>query len=73
MNPQLIEIPKKPVRLTLAGLDGNAFALMGAFRKAARQQGWSKEAIAVVLNQCMSSDYEHLLRVLTTYCVDEEE
>ncbi len=29
----------KTVKLTLVGLDGNAFSLMGAFQKAAKRQG----------------------------------
>ncbi len=53
-----------PVRLNLVGLDGNAFALMGAFQKAARQQGWTPDAIRAVLDDCKSGDYQHLLGVL---------
>ena len=56
--------PEKKVKMTLVGLDGNAFSLMGAFRNNARQQGWSKEEIKVVLDECKSSDYNHLLQTL---------
>lgn len=35
----------KKVSLRLVGLDGNCFALLGAFAKAARHQGWSKQEI----------------------------
>jgi len=52
------------VKLKLVGLDGNAFALMGAFQRAARQQGWSQNDIANVLYDCQSGDYNHLLSVL---------
>jgi hypothetical protein len=36
---------KKQITLELAGLDGNAFSLMGAFQRQARREGWSKEEI----------------------------
>jgi len=29
----------KKVKLTLVGIDGNAYSIMGAFQKAARRQG----------------------------------
>jgi predicted CoA-binding protein len=55
---------KKKVKLNLVGLDGNAWALMGAFSNAARKQGWTKEEIKGVMDECMSSDYDHLLATL---------
>lgn len=67
-----IQTTTKKVRLTLAGLDGNAFALMGAFQKAARRQGWSQEEINVVITKCQSGDYNHLLLALMEVCVDAE-
>jgi hypothetical protein len=57
----------KTVVLTLVGLDGNAFSLMGAFSQAARQQGWTKNEIDIVLNECMKGDYNHLLRTLIVH------
>ena len=62
---------KKTVKLSLVGLDGNAFSLMGAFQQAARRQGWTKEEIKEVLNECMSGDYDHLLATLANVCVEE--
>jgi len=63
---------KKKVRLTLEGLDGNAYALMGAFQKAASRQGWSAEEIKQVLDECKSSDYSHLIRTLIKYTEDDQ-
>ena len=54
----------KKVKLKLVGLDGNAFSLMGAFRKQARKEGWSPEEINLVIEECMSGDYNHLLCTL---------
>jgi hypothetical protein len=63
----------KKVTLTLVGLDGNAFSLMGAFSRAARQQGWSKNEIDIVLNECMKGDYNHLLTTLIYHTEESEE
>ena len=54
----------KKVKMDLVGLDGNAFALMGAFGAAARRQGWTSEEINAVITECTSGDYDHLLATL---------
>lgn len=58
----------KKVSLELVGLDGNAFSIMGAFQKQARREGWTKEEIDAVLNECMSGDYNHLLVTIMNHC-----
>lgn len=65
----------KKVKLTLCGLNGNAFSLMGAFSKQARHEGWTKPEIDAVLNKAMDGDYNNLLRTLMEVCkdVDDEE
>lgn len=60
----------KKISLKLVGQDGNAFALMGAFSKQARKEGWNKEEIDSVLNKAMSGDYNNLLCVLGEHCED---
>ena len=59
--------PSQRVTMNLVGLDGNAFALMGAFQKNARRQGWTQEEVDKVLEECTSGDYNHLLRVLMAH------
>lgn len=54
----------RKVKLELVGLDGNAFFLLGAFQRAAREQGWTKGEIEAVMTEAKSSDYNHLLSVL---------
>ena len=61
------------VKLSLVGLDGNAFSLMGAFSSAARKQGWKKADIDKVTADCMSGDYDHLLCVLMDNTIDPED
>ena len=61
------------VKLNLAGLDGNAFSLMGAFQHQARKEGWTSEEIKTVIDECKKSDYNHLLITLMDHCEDSEE
>ena len=63
----------KTVELDLVGLDGNAFALMGAFQHAARQQGWTHKEIYTVLAECQRGDYDHMLQTLMKYTYSGEE
>ena len=60
----------KRVRLDLIGLDGNAFSLLGAFQRAARQQGWTPAEIAAVRTEATAGDYNHLLCTLMAYTTD---
>ena len=66
-------VVNKTVQLRLAGLNGNAYSLMGAFQRQARKEGWSKEEIDKVLAECKSGDYGHLLYTLIEHCDDPEE
>ena len=63
----------KKVNLTLVGQDGNAFNLMGLFQRQARREGWTKEEIDCVLDECRTGDYDHLLQTLIGYCEEQDE
>lgn len=63
---------QKTIKGSLVGLNGNAYNLMGYFQKEARRQGWEKEEIDKVLNECKSSDYNHLVATLLEYIEEEE-
>jgi len=55
--------PKNPdITVTLTGQDGNAFAVLGRCRKAAREAGLSEDEIAAFMAEATASDYDHLLR-----------
>ena len=58
----------RTIKLKLVGLDGNAFALMGAFSRQARKEGWTRPEIDAVRTDCRSGDYNNLLRVLDSHC-----
>ena len=59
-----MNVPDKKVKLKLVGLDGNAFALMGAFQRQARKEKWTPGEIKMVLDESTSGDYDHLLATL---------
>lgn len=52
----------------LTTTDGNAFALLGAFRKQAKREGWTTEEIDAVMTEANSGDYDHLLQTLMDHC-----
>lgn len=60
----------KAVDLTLEGLNGNAFVLMGAFQSQAKKEGWTKEEIKTVLDECKLGDYDHLVGVLMDHSIN---
>lgn len=55
------------VKLNLLEIDGNAFALLGAFQSAARRQGWPAQRITEVTTEARNGDYDHLLATLAKY------
>lgn len=61
------------VRVKLVGLDSNAFVLMAAFGDAARKQGWTREEINVVLDECKKGSYDDLLVTLMANTEDPDE
>lgn len=54
--------PKYDVGVQLSGQDGNAGAIMGRVSDALKQAGASNEEIREFRAECMSSDYDNLLR-----------
>jgi hypothetical protein len=56
----------KKLNLNFFGQDGNAFALLGYFRRKAKQAGWTSEEIKKATDEATSGDYEHLI----TYLMD---
>jgi hypothetical protein len=58
----------KKVKLKMVGLDGNAFSILGAFRRQAAKEKWTKDEIQEVLDQAMSGDYYHLVGTIADHC-----
>ena len=65
------QIIKKTVNLSLIGLDGNSFSIMGAFQRQAKTEGWTKDEINKVINEAMSGDYNHLIATIQNHCKEE--
>jgi hypothetical protein len=63
-----MELPKKKVSLDLTEVDGNAFALLAAFRSQARREGWSAEETQAVSDEARKADYDHLVFTLAERC-----
>jgi hypothetical protein len=61
---------QKRVTLTLVGLDGNAYALLGAFSKQARKEGWTSAEVSAVIKRATSGSYDNLLSVLLDHTID---
>jgi phosphoserine aminotransferase len=57
-----------PIPCNLIGVDGNAFALMGHWRKNAKRAGRTQEEIKLVLDEAMQGDYNQLISTLLKYC-----
>ena len=56
------DIKYPEIEVQLSERDGNAFAIMGAVSKALRRARVPQEEIAAFRSECMSSDYDALLR-----------
>lgn len=57
---------------TLVGIDGNAYSILGKFKRDARYAGWSPERIKQVMDDAKSGDYNHLLATIAhQYDMDE--
>jgi hypothetical protein len=65
-----MEDQSRPPRfsLQLTGTNGNAFAVLGAFRRAARKAGWTPEQVTAVFDRATAGDYDHLLATLMDEC-----
>jgi len=63
----------EPVPMRMEGLDGNAFAVLGNFRKHARRAGWPSEQIDRVVKDAQTGDYDHLLQTIMDNTVPPED
>lgn len=67
-----LKVPRKKVKMSLVGIDGNAYAILGAFQKNARSQGWTKTEIEIVIKKAIEKDYDHLLQTIIKYTEEIE-
>ena len=50
------------------GRDGNAYFIMGAVRRALKDEGYPPEALKEYGDESTSGDYDHLLRTAMKWC-----
>lgn len=62
----------KTINLELTGIDGNAYAVMGAFSRQARREGWTQQEIDHVLEEAKKGDYDHLLSTIMVHCESKD-
>ena len=55
------------IEVQLTGNDGNAFAVMGAVKRALKRAKVSADEISEYTEQSMSGDYDYLLRVAMSW------
>jgi protein-disulfide isomerase len=65
MNESTVKYPE--VQVTLVGTDGNAFALLGKCRSAAKKAGLTTDQIKEFIDEATSGDYNHLLGTCMDY------
>lgn len=63
----------KPVVFDLTSVDANVFSLMGHWKKAAQKAKWDRMDIQIVLDECITSDYDHAVQTLIQVSTEEEE
>lgn len=64
---------EKTVNLDLVGVNGNAFMIMGVFRRQAKKEGWSQDEIDAVLKEAKSGNYNHFLATIENHCEPKDE
>lgn len=59
--------PETRPSVKLIGADGNAFAIIGKCKEAAKRAGWATEQWEVVRSEMTAGDYDHLLATAMEY------
>ena len=61
------------VTMRLVGEDGNSFAILGRFQRAAKAAGWIREEIKAVMDEATSGDYDHLLATISDHVEEPDD
>ena len=67
----MAKVIDKQINFSVAAHEGNPFTLMSHFEKKARDEGWTKEEIKVVIEECKRGPMEHLVETLQAHCLEE--
>lgn len=66
------QVVNKTLTLDLVGVDGNAYAILAAFKRQAREENWSDKEIELVMEEAQSKDYNHLLATILNHSQSKE-
>lgn len=58
----------KRLPVDLSEVEGNAFFIIGALRRAARRANWTDAEIEDMTHRLKAGDYDNLVRVAMEYC-----
>ena len=58
----------KKVNLSLVGINGNAFSILGAFRRQTKKENWTDDEINLVIKKAQSEDHNNLTSVISKHC-----
>lgn len=67
------KIIHKTVDLDLVGVNGNAYAIMSAFKTQARKERWTEQDIEAVISEAQNHNYNHLLATILNHCESKTE
>lgn len=65
--------PPVRARMSLVGIDGNAFAVLGAVRQGLRRAGATPEQMKQFMDEAMSGDYDALLAAAMRWTDDSDD
>lgn len=63
---------RRKVKMRLDGEDGNAAAILGRFKRAARKAGWTEAEVAALIAEATAGTYDDLLQTIMAH-VDEDD
>jgi hypothetical protein len=62
-----VSIPTDKPEVDDFGIDGNALALVGQCKRAARKAGWTSEQTQAFVKEALSGDYDHVIQTCMKY------
>lgn len=67
-----MEAPVK-AKMSLVGIDGNAFVIIGTVSAALRRAGATPEQVKQFQSEAMSGDYDHVIQTAIKWTTDEDD
>lgn len=68
-----MEQPPVRAKMSLVGIDGNAFVIIGTVARELRRAGATPEQVKQFQNEAMSGDYDNVLTTALRWTVDPDD